>query len=248
MVKKSEALVLYGVGSPNVSKVTIMLEELGLSYELRPIAVFSGEQFTPGFLAMNPFGKVPVLIDPLLGRPLYESGAILFYLAERYGEFLPAETADRYEVMQWLTAQMANIGPMFGQLNHFRRALRSGTEPYAEARFAELSRRLYRCLDDRLRGHSWIAGGAYSIADMAIYPWSLYLERHGFATNDYPALIRWRERMSARPAIARSNARFDEAFAETSIRDRKSATDADLDRFFGHTESAPPADFSAIKG
>jgi GST-like protein len=144
--------------------------------------------------------------------------------------------------------QMANIGPLFGQLNHFRRALRSGTEPYAEARFAELSRRLYRHLDDRLAEHSWIAGGAYSIADIAIYPWSLYIERHGFPSNEYPALMQWRDKITARPAVARSNARIQEAFAEVSVRDRKAATDADLDRFFGHTASAPPADFSAIKG
>lgn len=247
-MKTSEKLVLYGVGSPNVVKVTIMLEELGLPYELRPVAVFSGEQFKTQFLAMNPFGKVPVLIDPALERPLYESGAILFYLAERHGKFFPAKGGDRYEVMQWLMVQMANIGPMFGQLNHFRRALRSGTEPYAEARFAELSRRLYQQLDDRLREHSWIAGDAYSIADMAIYPWALYIERHGFATNEYSALMRWREKITARPAVARSSARIAEAFTEESVRDRKSATDADLDRFFGHTASAPPADFSAVKG
>jgi GST-like protein len=247
-MQDSNTLVLYGVASPNVQKVALMLEELGVPYELRHVAVFGGEQFTPGFLAMNPFGKVPVLIDPLLGRPLYESGAILCYLAERHGRFLPADGADRYEVLQWLMVQMANVGPMFGQLNHFRRALRSGTEPYAEARFAELSGRLYRYLDDRLRSNTWIAGGAYSIADMAIYPWSLYLERHGFSGRDYPALIRWREEITERPATRRAGTRFGETFAEKSIRDRQTATDTDLDRFFARTPSAPAADYSAIRG
>jgi GST-like protein len=244
----NDLLVLYGVASPNVQKVTLLLEELGLFYELRHVAVFSGEQFSPAFLAMNPLGKVPVLVDPLLGRPLYESGAILCYLAERHGRFFPADGADRYEVLQWLMVQMANIGPMFGQLNHFRRALRTGTQPYAEARFAELSERLYRCLDDRLQSRNWIAGDTYSIADMAIYPWSLYLERHGFNGADFPALLRWRQEIGDRPAARRTDTRFGEAFAENSVRDRQVATDSDLDRFFGRTPSAPTADYSAIRG
>jgi GST-like protein len=182
-------LILYGVGSPNVRKVGLMLEELGLSYELRFVPVFKGEQFTPEFLAMNPLGKVPVLVDPALGEPLFESGAILFYLAERHGKFLPAEGAARYQVMQWLMVQMANIGPMFGQLTHFRFALGAGAQPYAEGRYAEQARRLYQLLDDRLRTREWIAGSSYSIADMATYHWSTYLEKHGFDPKNYPSLV-----------------------------------------------------------
>ena len=247
-MSKSEALVLYGVGSPNVVKVGILLEELARDYELRYVAVFKGDQFKPELLAMNPLGKVPVLVDPAFGRPLYESGAILVYLAERSGRFLPDRGPDRYEVIEWVMVQMANIGPMFGQLNHFRQALQPGEEPYAEARFAQASQTLYRVLDERLRAQTWIAGGAYSIADMAIYPWALYLERHGFAPADYPALIRWRDTIAARPAVIRANARFQEAFADKSNRDRKAATDAELDLLFGRGSFAPPKDFSRVRG
>src|SRR5262245_52670135 len=116
----TEPLTLYGMSSPNVVKVAIMLEELELPYQLKHVAVFKGEQFNPEFLAMNPLGKVPVLVDPRLGKPLAESGAILIYLAEREGKLLPAQGPDRYEVLQWVMVQMASIGPMFGQLNHFQ--------------------------------------------------------------------------------------------------------------------------------
>lgn len=243
----AKTLVLYGGGSPNVRKVGIMLEELGLGYELRHVAVFVGEQFAPEFLAMNPFGKIPVLVDPSLGHPLFESGAILFYLAERYGKFFPADGAARYEVMQWLMAQMATVGPMLGQLTHFRIVLQPGAEPYAEARYAAQSERIYRLLDDRLSAHPWIAGDAYSIADMATYPWALYLKAHGFDADKYPALTRWCDTIGARPAVARSNARFNEAYSEATDRSRRAATAADLDRFFGRAPTAPAADFSAIK-
>jgi GST-like protein len=244
----AKPLVLYGMGSPNVRKVGIMLEELGLSYELIHVAVFISEQFAPEFLAMNPLGKVPVLVDPALGRPLFESGAILFYLAERHDKFFPADGAARYEVMQWLMVQMALVGPMLGQLNHFRSVLRSGSEPYAEARYAAQSERIYRLLDDRLAVHPWIAGDDYSIADMATYPWALYLQAHGFDADKYPALTRWCDTIGARPAVARSKARFNEAFAEATERARRAATPEDLDRFFGRTLAVPAADFSAVKG
>jgi GST-like protein len=242
-----KTLILYGVGSPNVRKVGLMLEELGLSYELRFVPVFEGEQFTPEFLAMNPLGKVPVLVDPALGEPLFESGAILFYLAERHGKFLPAEGTARYQVMQWVMVQMANIGPMFGQLTHFRFALGTGAQSYAEGRYAEQARRLYQLLEDRLGTHEWIAGGAYSIADMATYHWSTYLEKHGFDPKAYPSLVRWRDKISARPAVARHVARFSQAFDAGSARDRKEASDADIDRFFGRTASAPKVSFAGIR-
>jgi GST-like protein len=247
MASRDETLVLYGVGSPNVVKVGILLEELGVPYELRYVAVFKGEQFKPELLAMNPLGKVPVLVDPALGRPLYESGAILLYLAERFRKFLPEHGPGRDEVIQWLMVQMANIGPMFGQLAHFRNALPPGEEPYAEARFGQHSERLYRLLDERFLDHAWIAGGAYSIADMAIYPWALYLERHGFPANEYPALIRWRDAIGSRPAVVRYQARSQEAFSEKSDRDRRSASDADLDLLFGRGSSAPRKDYSRVR-
>jgi GSH-dependent disulfide-bond oxidoreductase len=241
----TEPLTLYGMGSPNVRKVVIMLEELGLPYVLRHVAVFKGEQFTPQFLAMNPLGKVPVLVDPVLDKPLAESGAILFWLAERSGTFLPRHGAERYEVMQWLMVQMASIGPMFGQLNHFR-ILPKGSEPYALGRYAAQAERLYRLLDDRLAAQAWIGGGAYSIADIATYPWALYLAQHGFDPAGYPALLRWRDAIGTRPAVGRANTRMDEAFTALSTESRRAATAEDLDRFFGRTRYMPAADFKAV--
>jgi len=190
-------LILYGMNSPNVRKVVLML------------------------------------LDPVLGQPLAESAAILIYLGETHGRFLPADYPARAEVMQWLMVQMASGGPMLGQLNHFR-----SQDEQAES--------LYRLLDERLAGREWIAGGAYSIADMAIYPWAHYLEKHGFDPAAFPALIRWRAAIDARPATARAAQRMDEAFAAISAETRKAATKADLDRFFGRTDTMPPADYSAI--
>ena len=246
MKNVNETLTLYGMGSPNVRKVGIMLEELELPYVLEHVAVFSGEQFKPDFLAMNPLGKVPVLIDPALGRPLFESGAILFWLAERSGAFLPAEGPNRYQVMQWLMVQMASIGPMFGQLNHFQLLPKNG-DPYSHGRYKAQAERLYHVLDERLAARDWIAGEAYSIADIATYPWALYLERHGFDPAAHRALLRWRDTITARPAVVRSTARFNEAFTAVSTSTRRAATAADLDRFFGRTQDMPAADFSAVK-
>jgi len=228
-------LILYGMNSPNVRKVVLMLEELALPYALAHVAVFKGEQFTPEFRALNPLAKVPALLDPALGQPLAESAAILVYLGETHGRFLPADYPARAEVMQWLMVQMASGGPMLGQLNHFRSLPQD-----------EQAESLYRLLDERLAGREWIAGGAYSIADMAIYPWAHYLEKHGFDPAAFPALIRWRAAIDARPATARAAQRMDEAFAAISAETRKAATKADLDRFFGRTDTMPPADYSAI--
>jgi GST-like protein len=239
------AIILYGMGSPNVRKVVIMLEELGLTYSLQHVAVFKGEQFTPEFLAMNPLGKVPVLLDAKLGRPIAESGAILFWLAERNGAFLPAGGPERYEVMQWVMVQMASVGPMFGQLNHFQ-LLPKGTEPYAHGRYFHQAERLYRLIDDRLAVQEWIAGDAYSIADIATYPWMLYLERHGFDPARHPALMNWRNKIAGRAAAERADKRMHEAFSAPSTQTRRAATPEDLDRFFGRATEMPPADYSAV--
>ncbi len=243
----TETLILHGMSSPNVTKVVLMLEECGLDYELRHIAVFAQEQFTPEFLALNPLGKVPVLEDPHLGQPVAESGAILHYLAEREGKFLPTTQPQRAEVMQWLMVQMANIGPMFGQVNHFRLVQKSGTHPYAEARYAAAAERLYRLLDERLASREWIAGGEYSIADMATQPWANYLEGHGFDPAAHPHLLRWRAAVAERPAVQRALARADAAFTDAANRTRRAASNEDLDKFFGRTALVPPADFSPVR-
>ena len=241
----AERLTLYGMNSPNVRKVVVLLEELGVPYRLHHVAVFKGEQFTPEFLALNPLGKVPVLVGPGLERPLAESGAILFWLAEQNGAFLARQGPDRYEAVQWLMVQMSSIGPLLGQLNHFQ-LLPQGSEAYALGRYAAQAERLYRVLDERLSNREWIAGDAYSIADIATYPWALYLEQHGFDAAAHPALVRWRGAIGARPAVARAAQRMDEAFTAISNATRRSATAADLDRFFGRTDRVPAADFSLI--
>lgn len=242
-----EVLTLWGMGSPNVVKVAIALEELGLAWQGRHVAVFKGEQFAPEFLAISPLAKVPVLEDPRLGRPLAESGAILLWLAEREGRLLPppAKAADRAETIQWLMIQMAAIGPMFGQLNHFR-LVPPDTEAYARGRYTEQAERLYRVLEARLAENEYLAGGAYSIADIAVLPWAGYLERHGFDPAPYPALTDWRARLEARPAVVSARRRLADLFEEQATATRKAATPADLDRFFARTERVPATDYSAV--
>lgn len=243
----SDTLVLHGMNSPNVTKVVLMLEECALDYELRHVAVFKQAQFATEFLEKNPIGKVPVLEDSRLGQPLAESGAILLWLGEREGKFLPTVQPQRAEVIEWLMIQMANHGPMLGQLNHFSMVLKPGTEPYAEGRYRAFAERLYRVLDERLQTREWLAGGAYSIADMAMQPWANYLELHGFDGGNYPALTEWRARILERPAVQRALARADRDFTPEAEATRKAATEEDLDKFFNRTEKVPAADFSMVK-
>jgi GSH-dependent disulfide-bond oxidoreductase len=188
---------------------------------------------------------VPVLVDPALQSPLAESGAILMSLAERHNAYLPSQGPARYEIIQWLMVQMSAIGPMFGQLNHFQ-LLPAGTEPYSRGRYFAQAERLYRLLDERLTQREWIAGDVYSIADIATYPWALYLERHGLDPARHPALARWRNVVGARAAVQRAHRRMDEAFTEISTKTRRAATTEDLDRFFGRSKDMPPADFTSV--
>jgi len=196
---------LYTWKTPNGRKVSIMLEEVGLPYEVRPIDLSKGDQFKPEFLAISPNNKIPALVDREGpgGQPysLFESGAILIYLAEKTGRFMPKEPRPGYEVIQWLMFQMGGVGPMFGQTHHF---LRSAPEkiPYAIERYRKETKRLYSVMEGRLSGRGYLAGD-YSIADIATYPWVARYEWHEVSLQDFPNVKRWFDSISARPAVKR---------------------------------------------
>ncbi|MEZ5655050.1 MAG: glutathione S-transferase family protein [Sphingobium sp.] len=197
---------LYGGGSPNAQKVVLMLEELGIAYDLIPVDVYGGEQFSPEFLALNPIGKYPVLIDEdgaAAGQPIFESCAILIYLAETYGpEFLPLSGAARWETLEWLIAQAAWIGPMLGQHTYFRiQPSEAGT--HAAIRYRDQAERVFQVLNQHLSSREWLASERYTIADIATYPWVASLTGLGFDWSDYPSLNSWFQRLSARPAATR---------------------------------------------
>lgn len=193
-------LHLYTWGTPNGKKVSIALEELGLPYTVHPVNIGAGAQFEAAYLKVNPNSKIPALVDDETGVTVFESGAILLYLAEKYGQFLPAAGADRYAVLQWLMFQMGGVGPMFGQAGHFARA--EEKIPYAIQRYTTEALRLVGVLENALTGKEFIAG-AYSIADMALYPWLSAMYRLGFDTAAYPQVVAWLERIGNRPAVQR---------------------------------------------
>ena len=240
----SDHYTLYGMSSPNVRKVGIMLEELGADYALTYVAVFGEEQFSEAVSRLNPLQRVPILKNDADGAVVFESGAILIYLAEKHGRFLPASGPARYEVLEWLMVQMASIGPMLGQYNHFAMLPREA-HAYAAARYRGQAEKLYRVLDRRMAGRDWIAGDDYSIADMATYPWATYLEQHRFSPDDFPELVRWRAAIGARGAVPRSAARFAEAFDKPTVESLKVANQDNLDRFFGRAKAAPFVDYRA---
>lgn len=199
---------LYTWTTPNGRKASIMLEETGLAYRVKPVDIGKGEQFAPEFLAISPNNRIPAIVDHdgPQGRPmpLFESGAILLYLAYKTGKFLPVDVTQQFKVIQWLMFQMGGVGPMFGQVHHFLRAAPEPV-PYAIARYTNEARRLYKVLDQQLQGQQFIAG-AYSVADIATYPW---IARHAWHTVDlgeFPAVKQWFERVGARPAVQRGMA------------------------------------------
>lgn len=197
---------LYTWPTPNGHKVHIMLEETGLPYTVIPVDINKGDQFDPKYLKISPNNKMPAMIDSdgPGGKPysLFESGAMLMYLAEKTGKFMPAETAARYRVIQWLMFQMGGIGPMFGQAHHFRQYAPS-TIPYAVDRYTNEAGRLYNVLDRRL-GESEYLAGEYSIADMAVFPWTRSHDRQGQNLDDFANVKRWFEAINARPAVERA--------------------------------------------
>jgi GST-like protein len=196
---------LYFWPTPNGWKVTIMLEECGLPYAMHPIDIGKGDQFRPEFLQISPNNKMPAIVDPdgPGGSPIsiFESGAILLYLARKTGRFYPADERGRVEVEQWLMWQMGGFGPMLGQNHHFRHYAPEKID-YAVNRYLNETRRLYGVLDKRLSGRDFVAGD-YSIADMAIVGWAKLWERQGMRLEDVPNVARWLETMKARPAVAR---------------------------------------------
>jgi len=200
---------LYTWGTPNGRKVSIMLEEVGLAYEVHPIDISKNQQFTAEFLAVNPNSKIPAIVDSdgPGGKPVtvFESGAILVYLAEKTGKLLPAEPRARLEVLQWLMFQMAGVGPMFGQRHHFFRAAPEKV-PYALERYTKETHRLYGVLDKRLAGNQYLAGGTYTIADIATYPWVARWEWHELNWANFPNVERWFKALGARPAVQRGMA------------------------------------------
>ena len=195
----------YTWKTSNGRKVTIMLEECGLEYNLHPINIGTDEQFTPDFIKINPNSKIPAIIDTdgPDGQPytVIESGAILMYLAEKSGKFLPTSTTARYDVVQWLMFQMGGIGPIFGQVHHFKRAAKEEV-PYAINRYYTECRRLYGVLNSRLEGREYLAGDV-SIADFAALPWVFRHDWQEVDLADFPNVKRWYETLMARPALAR---------------------------------------------
>ena len=197
---------VYSWPTPNGHKVHIMLEECGLPYRAIPVNIGTGAQFAPDFLAISPNNKVPAITDPdgPDGQPisLFESGAILLYLAGKTGRFLPTGTRQRYEVLQWLMFQMGGLGPMLGQAHHFR-IYAPEKLPYAVERYTNEAKRLYGVLDRRLAKSRYVGGTEYSIADIAVFPWLRSWKNQGIDWVDYPQLKGWFDEVAARPAVQR---------------------------------------------
>jgi len=195
---------LYTWGTPNGKKASIMLEEIGMPYEVHPINIGQGDQFKSEYLAINPNNKIPSIIDPdgPGGKPftLFESGAILMYLAEKSGKLWPADLRQRYTVIQWLMFQMGGVGPMFGQANYFYRL--EEKIPFAIERFHKEALRLSGVLEKAL-GKNEFLSGEYSIADIATYPWVWRHEVHHVRLEDFPSVKRWYDSISDRPAVKR---------------------------------------------
>jgi GST-like protein len=224
---------LYALTSPNVQKIYLMLEETGLPYREILVDIWKGEQFKPEFLKINPNNKIPAIVDHdgPGGRsfPVFESGAILLYLAEKSGRFLPTDVTRRYEVIQWLMIQVANFGPMIGQYMHFKIFAPPGNYPYALSRYGSESKRLYQLLEQRLAKSPYLGGDDYSIADIATWPWMRNHDMHGASWEEHPNVARWHGQIAERPAVPRMLAKVAAIKATT----RDTATDEEKDRFFG---------------
>jgi GST-like protein len=216
---------LYYWTTPNGHKITLFLEETGLPYKIHPVNIGRGDQFKPEFLAIAPNNRIPAIVDqaPADGGapvPLFESGAILLYLAEKTGRFLPSDLRGRAEVSQWLFWQMGGLGPMAGQNHHFS-GYAPERIPYAIDRYVKETNRLYGVLNKRLADREFVAGD-YSIADMAAYPWIVPHAKQGQDLNDFPHLKRWFDAIAARPATQRAYALADTVNTAPSVSDEES--------------------------
>ena len=202
----SDIIEVYSWATPNGHKVHIMLEECGLPYRVIPVDIGAGDQFKPEFLRISPNNKIPAIVDPVGpdGSPftLFESGAILLYLASKTGQFLPTGTTERFRVLEWLMFQMGGVGPMLGQAHHFRIYAPEKIE-YAVNRYTNEAKRLYGVMNTRLAKSKYIAGPQYTIADMAIFPWLRSWKNQGIDWADHPHLKGWFDEIAARPAVMR---------------------------------------------
>lgn len=195
---------LYTFTTPNGRKISIMLEEVGLPYNVHKIDITKNKQFTAEFVAINPNSKIPAIVDQDTGITVFESGAILIYLAQKTGNLLPTADKERFQVLSWLMLQMGSVGPMLGQLNHFKK-FATQKIPYAIERYEKETLRLYTVLDGQLAKGEFLCG-EYSIADIATYPWIAIYEWQGLSLDSQPNLKRWVETMQQRPAVVRGMA------------------------------------------
>lgn len=202
-----EAIAVYTWKTPNGYKIHIACEEMGLNWRAIPIDIGKGEQFKPEFLAINPNNKIPAIVDPQGpgGKPLqlFESGAILIYLAEKTGLYYGDNELERLSILQWLMFQMGGVGPMLGQAHHFRIYAPEPVE-YAITRYTNEAKRLYQVIEQQLAANAYIAGPNYSIADMALFPWIHRWQRQGIELSDYPAVHQWYLELNARPAVIKA--------------------------------------------
>lgn len=224
---------VYSWATPNGHKVHIMLEETGLPYRVHGINIRTGDQFRPEFLKISPNNRIPAIIDHdgPNGKPLslFESGAILLYLASKSGKFLPLDLHERWHCLQWLMWQMGGVGPMFGQANHFRRYAKERIA-YAIERYTNEANRLVNVLDRRLGEARYVAGDEYTIADIAIFPWMRGAESRGINMEEYPHAKRWFDEINSRPAVQRGVKVLADANANTPIDDKA------RDVMFGKTQ------------
>jgi GSH-dependent disulfide-bond oxidoreductase len=227
---------LYGMGSPNVVRIYIALEELGLPYHVHPVDVFTGKQFDAEFLKLNPLAKVPVIVDSdgPGGKPctIFESAAILLYLAEKTGKLLPQDVAAKYQAIEWMMVAVTTVGPMFGQFVHFMRFAPAGND-YSKSRYLTQAHRVSETIEQRLGSSPWLSGAEFGMADVAVFPWARNIPAllGADAAAKYPNITRWVGVINERPAVKRALAAADEVRARTTAFDKAEADK--LDKVFG---------------